>query len=112
MRKRWVLIAMIVFMAGFTAHAAIFPTESHNVLNILRMSGLMLASVGFLNVYQLYLNVFDYGPIRIWELRPQMLLANKTIETLKEDGDLLNHKMGPINPDALTRAQTDTLRRW
>ena len=112
MRKRWVLITMVVFTAGFTAHAAIFPTESHNVINILRMSGLMLAVVGFLIVYQLYLNVFDYRPIRIWELRPQMLLARKTIDTLKEDGDLLDHKMGPINPDGLTRAQTDTLRRW
>lgn len=112
MHKRWVLITMVVFVAGFTAHAALFPTESHNVLNILRMSGLMLGIVAFLIVYQLYLNVFDYRPIRIWELRPQMLLARKTVETLKEDGDLLDHKMGPINPDGLSRAQTETLRRW
>ncbi len=112
MRKRWVLITMVVFTVGFTVHAAIFPTKTHNVVNIVTMSGLMLAIVGFLIVYQLYLNVFDYRPIRIWELRPQMLLARKTTDMLKEDGDLLDHKMGPINPDGLTRAQIDTLRRW
>lgn len=112
MRKRWVMITMIAFTVGFTAHAAIFPTESHNVLNIVRMSGLMLGIVAFLIVYQFYLNVFDFRPVRIWELRPQMVLARKTIDTLKEDGDMLAHKMGPINPDGISRQQVDVLRRW
>lgn len=112
MMRKWVLIPAIVFTAGFVAHAAIWPSGNHNVLTILKMSGLMVGVVGFLITYQLYLNVFDYRPVRIWELRPQMLLSRKTTDTLKEDRDMLDHKMGPIGPDGLNRQQVETLRRW
>jgi len=112
MMKKWVLIPAVLFTAGFVAHAAIWPSGNHNVVTIVKMSGLMVGVVGFLITYQLYLNVFDYRPIRIWELRPQMLLSRKTTDTLKEDRDMLDHKMGPIGPDGLSRQQVETLRRW
>jgi Flp pilus assembly protein protease CpaA len=112
MQKKWVLIPMVLFTIGFTIYAALFPTEETNVRMILQVSGLMLGVVAFLIVYQLYLNVFDFHPVRIWELRPRMLLARKTLDVLKEDQDMLHHKMGPIGPDGLSAEQTENLRRW
>jgi hypothetical protein len=90
----------------------LFPTDHYNLRTVLHVSALMLGLVFFLLVYELYLNVFDFKPLRIWELRPRMILARKTTEILKEDQDLLEHKMGPVGPDGMSVEQVDTLRRW
>ncbi|MBM4398625.1 MAG: hypothetical protein FJ087_23430 [Deltaproteobacteria bacterium] len=58
------------------------------------------------------MNVFDFRAVRVWELRPRMILSPKTLDVLKEDIDLLEHKMGPIGPDGIGKDQVDVLRRW
>lgn len=112
MRKRFVLIPVVALTLAFIVWVTIFPTEHYNLVTVLQVSSIMLALVGFLIVYELYLNVFDFAPIPVWDLRPQMILAGKTRRILEEDQDLLIKKMGPVAADGLTAEQTETLRRW
>jgi hypothetical protein len=88
------------------------PTPEYNLEVILQVGALMLVLVGFYMVYNLYLNVFDFHPVKIWDLKPKMVLARKTMETLKEDQDLLKTKLGPVGPDGLAAEQVEVLRRW
>jgi Flp pilus assembly protein protease CpaA len=112
MRRPWVGWPIAIATAGFIVYVALYPTPDYNLASVLHVGALMLGLVVFLIVYELYLNVFDYKPIKLWELRPRMLLARKTQEVLKEDKDLLETKMGPVGPDGLSPQQVETLRRW
>jgi len=112
MRKPWVGWPITIGTLGFIVYIALYPTEGYNLATVLHVGALMLGLVLFLIVYELYLNVFDFKPIKLWELRPRMLLARKTLEVLKEDGDLVDRKMGPVGPDGLSPEQVETLRRW
>lgn len=112
MRKPWFGWPVVAATLGFVVWVTLFPTDHYNLRTVLHVSALMLGLVFFLLVYELYLNVFDFKPLRIWELRPRMILARKTTEILKEDQDLLEHKMGPVGPDGMSVEQVDTLRRW
>lgn len=112
MRRPWVGWPIAIATVGFIAYVALFPTPDYNLGTVLHVGALMLGLVVFLIVYELYLNVFDYRPVKVWELRPRMLLARKTLEILKEDQDLVDRKMGPVGPDGLAPEQVETLRRW
>lgn len=112
MRRKWVGIPVVLATFGFIGYAAAFPTPEYNVRTILQVGALSIGVVLFLVVYELYLNVFDFRAIGVWQLRPRMILARKTREVLKEDMDLVNSKLGDIGPDGLSADQAETLRRW
>ena len=112
MRRWYVGVPITVVTLAWVVWVSVFPTDEYDFVRVISISGKMLLLILSWMVYQLYLNVFDFKAIRIWELRPRMLLAPRTLEILKEDLDLLDHKMGPIGPDGLAAEQTDTLRRW
>ncbi len=112
MRHKWVGIPVVVATLGWIAYAAFFPTPEYNLATILHVGALSISVVLFLVVYELYLNVFDFKAIGVWQLKPRMILAKKTREVLKEDMDLINGKLGAIGPDGLSAAQAETLRRW
>lgn len=104
--------AVVAATVLFVVYVAFFPFAEFTLEAILAMSGLMAALVFGLIVYQIYVNIFDFRAVRIWELRPRMIPSPRTLEVLKEDRDLLEHKMGPIGPDGLVAEQVETLRRW
>lgn len=112
MRQKTVLIVVSTLSAFFVLFVLLFPREDLNIRTVLHMTGFALGIVLFYMTYSLYLNVFDYKPVPIWELKPKMIPARRTLEVLKEDMDLLNHKMGEIGPDGLTSEQVEVLRRW
>lgn len=112
MRRPWIGIPIAVITVGFIVWVAFNPTPEYNLEVILQVGALMLVLVGFYMVYNLYLNVFDFHPVKIWDLKPKMVLARKTMETLKEDQDLLKTKLGPVGPDGLAAEQVEILRRW
>lgn len=112
MRRKWVGIPVAVATLGWITYAAIFPTPDYNLGTILHVGALSIGVVLFLVVYELYLNVFDFHAIGIWQLRPRMILARKTREVLKEDMDLVTTKLGDVGPDGLSADQAETLRRW
>jgi preflagellin peptidase FlaK len=112
MKRKAVLIVVVALSALFVLFVLLFPKENLNLGTLLHMTGFALGIVLFYMTYSLYLNIFDYKVIQIWELKPKMILARKTIEVLKEDIDLLNEKMGEIGADGLTPGQVEVLRRW
>jgi preflagellin peptidase FlaK len=112
MRRKTVLIAVVGLSALFVLFVLLFPSEGLNIRTVLSMTGFALGIVLFYMTYSLFLNIFDFKAISVWELKPRMILARKTIEVLKEDMDLLNKKMGEIGADGLTSEQVEVLRRW
>jgi len=111
-RNRRAAYAITGATFAFLVLVAFFPYGEMTLEHALTMSGLMLALVFGLILYQLYVNVFDYRAVRIWELRPRMILSPRTMDVLKEDKDLLERKMGKVSPDGLDAEQVKVLRRW
>lgn len=112
LRKKWALAAVAALSAAYIVYVAIWPSERHNIASVMSVSALALSVMLFYLLYGLYLNVFDFKAIRLWELKPRMILARRTIEVLKEDLDMLEKKMGPVGPDGLSKEQVEVLRRW
>lgn len=112
LRKKWALAAVAALSAAYVLYVAIWPSEGHNMASVMSVSVLALSVMLFYLLYGLYLNVFDFRAIRLWELKPRMILARRTIEVLKEDLDMLEKKMGPVGPDGLSKEQVEVLRRW
>lgn len=112
MRDRRVLVPVAVMTAAYIVYVAVWPTPGHDLAAVLSVSGVAGSVMGFYLVYGIYLNVFDFKAVRVWEMKPRMILARRTMEILKEDQDLLDHKMGPVGPDGLTPEQVEVLRRW
>jgi Flp pilus assembly protein protease CpaA len=112
MRHKWVLLPVSLGTVAFIVYAALYPTPDYNLHTILSVTAWSLGVILFMVTYQLYLNVFDFKPIGVWELKPRMILARRTLEVLKEDNDLLQSKMGPVGPDGLSPVQAEVLRRW
>ncbi len=112
MRRKWVSIPIAGATVAWIAYAVAFPTPEYNLGTILHVGVLSISVLLFLVVYELYLNVFDFHAIGIWQLRPRMILAKKTREALKEDMDLVTTKLGDIGPDGMSIEQAETLRRW
>jgi Flp pilus assembly protein protease CpaA len=112
MRRTWVLVPIAGLTTAGIVWFSLFPTEEYNLEMVLQIGTLAGIIVGVRILYEMYLAVFDYRAIRLWELRPRMLLAARTLEILKEDEDLLKTKLGPVGPDGLGEDQVRTLRRW
>ncbi len=112
MRDRRVLLPVAVLTAAYIVYVALWPTQGHDLASVLSVSGVAGSVMVFYLLYGIYLNVFDFRAVRVWELKPRMVLARRTIEVLKEDQDLLDHKMGPVGPDGLSPEQVEVLRRW
>lgn len=112
MRRWYVGIPVGVAVTAYIVHAVIWPTDQHNLRSILTMSGWAVGVILFLVIYRLYLAVFDFRSIGIWQLEARMIPAQRTLEVLKEDMDLVREKMGPVGPDGLTAVQAEVLRRW
>jgi len=112
MRRKWVAIPIAGATVAWIAYAVAFPTPEYNLGTILHVGVLSISVLLFLVVYELYLNVFDFHAIGIWQLRARMILAKKTREVLKEDIDLVTTKLGDIGPDGMSVEQAETLRRW
>ncbi len=112
MRDRRVLVPVALLTAGYIAYVAARPTKGHDLASVLSVGGVAGSVMVFYLLYGIYLNVFDFKAVRVWELKPRMILSRRTLEVLKEDQDLLDHKMGPVGPDGLSPDQVEVLRRW
>ena len=112
MRDRRVLLSVAILTAAYVGFVIAFPSENHDLRSVLSMGSIAATIMLFYLVYGVYLNVFDFKSIRVWELKPRMILARRTLEVLKEDQDLLDRKLGAVGPDGLTAEQVETLRRW
>lgn len=112
MRHRRVFVPVVLLTAGYIAYVTVWPSEDHNLSSVLSVGSVAGSVMVFYLLYGVYLNVFDFRPVRVWELKPRMVLARRTLEVLKEDRDLLEHKMGPVGPDGLSLEQVEVLRRW
>jgi hypothetical protein len=112
MRRWYVGWPVMVLTLSWIAWVSIFPTDEYDFWKVIQISARVLVLIAFWMIYQLYLNVFDFRAVQVWELRPRMILSPRTLDVLKEDQDLLDHKMGPIGPDGLAPEQAETLRRW
>ncbi len=112
MRDRRALVSVALLTAGYIAYVAARPTEGHDLASVLSVGSVAGSVMVFYLLYGIYLNVFDFKAVRVWELKPRMILSRRTLEVLKEDQDLLDHKMGPAGPDGLSPDQVEVLRRW
>jgi Flp pilus assembly protein protease CpaA len=112
MRHKWIGTSIIVATSAWILYATFFPTADYNLMAILSVGAISLVIIIFVVVYELYLNVFDFKAIGIWQLAPRMILAKRTREVLKEDMDLIKHKLGDVGPDGLSPEQAETVRRW
>lgn len=112
MKRAWIGIPIVVGTMAWIGFVAVYPTEDYNLKMVFSMGSLALTLILFYLLYSIYLNVFDFKAIKIWELKPRMILSKRTLEVLKEDEDLLGHKMGSVGADGLHAAQAETLRRW
>jgi len=112
MRRRWISISIVSLTFSGLLYMALYPTDEYNLQTALSMSSVALGIILFYILYSIYLNVFDFRGIKVWELARGMILARRTSEVLKEDEDLLDHKMGPVGPDGMSAEQVEVLRRW
>lgn len=112
MRDRRVLVPVALLTAGYITSVAVRPTEGHDLESVLSVGSVAGSIMVFYLLYGIYLNAFDFKAVRVWELKPRMILSRRTLEVLKEDQDLLDHKMGQAGPDGLSPDQVEVLRRW
>ena len=112
MRRLWVGIPIVTGTLAWIVYVGLYPTDNYNLGTVLSMGSLALTLITFYILYGIYLNVFDFKAVKVWELKPRMILSRRTQEVLKEDEDLLDHKMGPVAADGLRPEQAEVLRRW
>jgi len=112
MRRPWVGIPIVVGTVAWVVYVALYPWNDYNLRTVLSMGGVALSLIVFYILYSIYLNVFDFKAVKVWEMKPRMILARRTQEVLKEDEDLIEHKMGAVGADGLKPEQAEVLRRW
>ncbi len=112
MRDRRVFVPVVLLTAGYIAYVTVRPSEGHDLASVLSVGSVAGSVMVFYLLYGIYLNAFDFKAVRVWELKPHMILSRRTLEVLREDQDLLDHKMGPVGPDGLSSEQVEVLRRW
>lgn len=112
MRRPWVGVPIVTGTLAWIVYVGLYPTDTYNLGTVLSMGSLALTLITFYILYGIYLNVFDFKAVKVWELKPRMILARRTQEVLKEDEDLLDHKMGQVAADGLRPEQAEVLRRW
>lgn len=89
-----------------------FIWEKYHFSSLLHISGISVSVIVLRMIYDIYLKVMDYKEISLWDLKPKMILSEKTINILKEERDFFYNRFGDIPPDGISEEQVELVKRF